>query len=264
MNYIENRIENLYVFSAEEISTLIESAENFPAKELLSNKRQVEEISIDFAWGSSQIEGNTYTRSEAIDLMKSGRTAGGKHINEASMILSLRQAFLLITKNHQDILSRPMEGLREIHELTMKGLLEEHQLGATRRTRNVFIGGSNYRPPSGEKYLEAQVEKVMNYMLKIEDPFSRSQYAASNIAYIQPFEDGNKRTSRLFQNCILINAGIPPLIIGAEDATAYIEAQVNYYETGDFSLQRALFIKSFTEHYPPEENRPSETSTMRH
>ena len=46
---------------------------------------------------------------------------------------------------------------------------------------------------------------------KLTDPFSKAIFTILMISYIQPFEDGNKRTSRLLGNAVLLSGDICPL-----------------------------------------------------
>jgi Fic family protein len=47
----------------------------------------------------------------------------------------------------------------------------------------------------------------------------------------QFFYDGNKRTARLLANGVLLQAGLPPLTIKAQDQLAYNAMMVTFYNT---------------------------------
>jgi Fic family protein len=55
-------------------------------------------------------------------------------------------------------------------------------------------------PPDGEGYIEQQAGILFSQLGHAANAFDASLYAACNLSYLQIFEDGNKRTSRAFQN----------------------------------------------------------------
>jgi Fic family protein len=65
------------------------------------------------------------------------------------------------------------------------------------------------------------------------------------IAYIQPFEDGNKRTSRMVSNAILLAFGICPLSYRSIDEAEYKKAVILFYELNNISYFKQLFIEQF-------------------
>lgn len=245
VHYVSSRLENVEIFTEEDIVKLRLHASKHPFSSLTSIPRWKEESAIDFAYTSAQIEGNTYTRAETITLLKEGITAGGKSFYEATMIVNLRDTYMMVLERAADIVVDPLEGIRTIHKSLMKGLLPEDQLGSTRKTTNARIGGSEYIPPNGVQYIEKQATRVFENLEKTTDTFSASIYAACNLSYIQFFEDGNKRTSRVFQNAVLIAANLPPLQFPVTMNSQYIEAQLTYYEEGDYSFHRCFMMDAF-------------------
>lgn len=250
IHYVPARLDCFHVFNDEEIQELFRRAHENPLSSLLTNPRWREESAIDFAHTSAKIEGNTYTRADTITLLKMGQTAGGKLFQEAQMILNLREAYDMVLHRSQWIFNNPLDAIRVLHRLLMKGLLPEEHLGATRKTRGVLIGGSTYVPPDGVNFLEKQVARIFENIPKIGDPFSASLYAACNLSYLQFFEDGNKRTSRVFQNAVLIAAGLPPVHFPASMSGQYVESQLNYYEHGDYGLHRGFMYQAYASAYP--------------
>ncbi|MBU4057052.1 Fic family protein, partial [Patescibacteria group bacterium] len=65
------------------------------------------------------------------------------------------------------------------------------------------------------------------------------------IAYIQPFEDGNKRTSRLTGNAILMAHDICPLSYRNMDEVEYKKAVILFYEQNNIGYFKKLFIEQF-------------------
>lgn len=243
ISFIPSRLENVEVFRDDELEVLHRCADANPLSALLGNPRWKEESAIDFAYTSAQIEGNTYSRADTITLLKMGRTAGGKSFLEAQMLINLRDAYALVLDQAAEIVGAGLEGLRRMHSVLMRGILAEDQLGATRKTTRVRIAGTEDVPPDGVPYIEKQAAEIFLNMGRTNDPFDTSVYAACNLSYLQIFEDGNKRTSRVFQNAILVAAGLPPIQFPISMIEAYIDAQRVYYETGDMLMHRGFVLE---------------------
>lgn len=65
------------------------------------------------------------------------------------------------------------------------------------------------------------------------------------ISYIQPFEDGNKRTSRLLGNALLLANGYCPLSYRSVDEVEYKKAIILFYERNSVLYFKGMFIDQF-------------------
>ena len=63
------------------------------------------------------------------------------------------------------------------------------------------------------------------------------------LSYIQPFEDGNKRTSRILGNAILIANNSSPLPLRSVDENLYKEATLLFYEQNNLGLFKQIFLE---------------------
>ena len=66
-----------------------------------------------------------------------------------------------------------------------------------------------------------------------------------DLAYLQYFADGNKRTSRLMQTAVLAHNNLTPVFMRAEEISNYLKAVIRYYKTGDRRSYADLFIRSY-------------------
>jgi hypothetical protein len=71
-----------------------------------------------------------------------------------------------------------------------------------------------------------------------------------NLAYLQPFEDGNKRTSRLCANLPLMLANCAPLSFLDVETTDYAMAMLGVYERLDLTLATELFDWTYRRSIP--------------
>jgi Fic family protein len=76
-------------------------------------------------------------------------------------------------------------------------------------------------------------------------PFERAFVAVLMIAYIQPFEDGNKRTSRILANAILMSENYCPLSYRSVDEVEYKKAMFLFYEQNSAEYFKRIFIEQF-------------------
>ncbi|MDO8460757.1 MAG: Fic family protein [Nanoarchaeota archaeon] len=91
------------------------------------------------------------------------------------------------------------------------------------RDSRVSLGFDKYTPPNPVKVPDL-IDKLCND-LKNSD-YSHVEVAAVahlNIAGIQPFVNGNKRTARLIQDRILEDYGLPPAVIPSGERIVYLD-----------------------------------------
>jgi Fic family protein len=85
------------------------------------------------------------------------------------------------------------------------------------------------------------LEQIVGKARQINNPLEAAFFLWVNIAYLQPFEDGNKRTSRLCANLPLMLANCAPLSFLDVDASDYAVAMLGVYERLDVTLAIELF-----------------------
>jgi len=89
------------------------------------------------------------------------------------------------------------------------------------------------------------VKTILSQANNYENPFERAIYLHCNLAYLQYFRDGNKRTARLMQTAALVQAAILPLFFSDTLIDKYRKATVHYYETGDYTPYVAFFKENY-------------------
>ena len=65
------------------------------------------------------------------------------------------------------------------------------------------------------------------------------------ISYLQAFQDGNKRTSRLLSNAILMAYGSLPMSYRAVNEVEYKKAIIVFYEQGIISPMKEIFMAQY-------------------
>jgi len=201
-------------------------------------KRKKERIIIELSWKSSQIEGNTYTLLETESLLKEGVAGKGRTKDETQMILNHKKALEFAEKN-KNVFSGKITKLAilELHKFLAEGLIN---VGI--RERLIGITGSVYRPLDNRHQINEEIERLCEVINKKENVFEKALIAFIYICYLQPFNDGNKRTARILANAILNANDSFPLSLRAVDVNTYKLAILAYYEFGSLGNAKKVFI----------------------
>jgi len=83
MNYNPNNLTYKPIFTQEETKRLDDFNKTLSLEKFLSTQNLIDKFGFDFVYTSAKIEGNTYTKADALTLLDYGRTAGGKRYSEA-------------------------------------------------------------------------------------------------------------------------------------------------------------------------------------
>ena len=199
---------------------------------------------IDLSWASSQLEGNTYSRLDTERLIEFGQAAEGKDALETQMILNHKQAieYLVLDPDHAQLTPTCIVAL---HAFLSDGLMADPAAVGRLRRRAVEIGGSVYLPVALPQRLEELFGIVIEMAGEIADPFEQAFFLMVHLPYLQPFEDVNKRTSRLAANIPLIRHNLCPLSFIDVPQSAYVDAMIGVYELNRIELLRDVFVWAY-------------------
>lgn len=240
---IFNNLKNL--FSADEIKKLESINGIYTNKTIALSKtilkKEYERLLIELSWKSSQIEGNTYSLLDTEVLIKENIEAKGHKKEEAIMILNHKKAleFIFESKDYFKILT--LKKLEELHALLT------NKLGVNKGLRKSPVGiiGTNYRPLSNQLQIKEAIEKLIATINNTDNVIEKSLITVIMISYIQPFEDGNKRTGRILANAILYANGYCPLSYRSISESEYKKAVILFYENNSIDYFKELFVEQF-------------------
>lgn len=220
---------------AEELAALGRLPGQLPAGTYV--RKVLEQLLIDLSWSSSHLEGNRYTLLDTEKLFKSGAAATDL---DAVMLLNHKAAIEFLVD------AAPAQGLstslvRNLHAVLMQDLLAEvGSLGAIRE-KVVNISGTTYVPTQVPALLQEMFEHIISKAQHTKNPVEAAFFLWVNLAYLQPFEDGNKRVSRLAANVPLMLYNQAPLSFLDVDRDDYALAMMGIYESCDVSMAVDLF-----------------------
>ena len=199
---------------------------------------------IDLSWNSSRLEGNTYSLLETERLISAGEAASGKNALEAQMILNHKEAIEFLIDSAGEI-GFNRYTLLNLHALLSDNLLDDPTASGRLRTIAVGIGQTTFLPLEVPQRIEACFEQVLETATAIRDPFEQAFFAMVHLPYLQPFEDVNKRVSRLAANIPLIQRNLCPLSFVDVSQSTYISAMLGIYEINRVELLRDVFVWAY-------------------
>lgn len=206
-------------------------------------RKVLEQLLIDLSWSSSRLEGNSYTLLATEELFKRG-AAGTDTDADAVMLLNHKAAIEFMVD------AAPLQGLttplvRNLHAVLMQDLLVDSDALGAIREKVVNISGTVYVPTQVPMLLEEMLDLILAKARLIKNPVEAAFFLWVNVAYLQPFEDGNKRTSRLAANIPLMLYNCAPLSFLDVDINDYAQAMLGVYEICDVALAVDLFAWAY-------------------
>jgi hypothetical protein len=203
-------------------------------------RKVMDRLLIDLSWNSSRLEGNTYSLLETQRLLEAGEAAEGHAAHETQMILNHKAAIELLAE-HADEIGFNRYTLCNLHALLSENLLPEAAAGGRLRTHAVGIGGSVYHPLGEPTMIEECFDQILATAAAIKDPFEQAFFAMVQLPYLQPFEDVNKRVSRLAANIPLVQRNLGPLSFVDVPQDDYTHAILGVYELNRVDYLRDVF-----------------------
>jgi Fic family protein len=132
-----------------------------------------------------------------------------------------------------------------VHALLSDNLLQDPTASGRLRRIAVGIGRTVFHPLANPQLIEECFQQVLDTADAIHDPFEQAFFAMVHLPYLQPFEDVNKRVSRLAANIPLVQHNLCPLSFVDVPQALYISAMVAVYELNRVELLRDVFVWAY-------------------
>jgi len=207
-------------------------------------KQILNRLLIDLSWNSSRLEGNTYSLLDTRRLIEFGEQALGRNSMETQMILNHKDAIEFLVSAADEIGFNRYTVLNLHGILAQNLLLDEAAAGRLRRIA-VGIGKSAFHPLEVPQLIEECFNEVLATANAIQDPFEQSFFSMVHLPYLQPFDDVNKRVSRLAANIPFIKANLSPLSFTGVPKSSYTDAMLGIYELNKVDLLKDVFIWAY-------------------
>ena len=195
---------------------------------------------VDTIYKQARLEGLAVTFLDTEAIIEGGRI-NNVSANDVQKINNLKHAWQLILD--EGVVASPSDYnlLCLINKLVEVGF---YFSAGSLRTVPVSIGGTNWKP---DLPIESIIKEGLSDVLGISDVYDKAITALLFVTRKQIFIDGNKRTSVIFANHILISQGAGLIVIPDEGIREYKQLLIDYYETEDKgSIESFLYDKCLT------------------
>jgi hypothetical protein len=199
---------------------------------------------VDLSWASSKLEGNTYSRLDTQNLIEFGQVAQGKDAIETQMILNHKAAIEMLIENADEV-GFDAFTFQNLHAVLSQDLMRDPQASGRLRRRPVDISGTVFHPLALPQWVEDCFRLLLAKAGAIPDPFEQAFFLMVQLPYLQPFEDVNKRVSRIGANMPLFKHNLCPLSFIDVPEQAYIEGTLGVYELNQIELLRDVFVWAY-------------------
>ncbi|MDR3481203.1 MAG: Fic family protein [Burkholderiaceae bacterium] len=217
------------------------------------DKKFLSNFLIDFSWGSSVLEGGTYSDLDTQALLLYGERNPDKPMEDALLILNHKSAIEHLWE-HRDLtvanicamqsMLTDQHGIAEV--MDSDHFLPVEQRGIAREYADVNLQRSAYLPPfrPGTGYIEKALNEIVD-IAKTLHPVESAFYLMTRIPYLQPFANGNKRTARLAANLPLLSNGLLPISFVDFNRAKYIQGMAAFYELGSPQIMEGVFVNGY-------------------
>lgn len=218
------------------------SDESLPAGTHL--RKVMDRLLIDLSWNSSRLEGNTYSLLETQRLLELGESAEGRKAEETQMLLNHKAAIELLAQQSEEV-GFNRYTVCSLHALLSDNLLPDPGAGGRLRSHAVAIGRSVFQPLEVPQLIEERFEEILTKATAIGDPFEQAFFVMVHLPYLQPFEDVNKRVSRLAANIPLVKHNLSPLSFVDVPQDDYLHAILGVYELNRVDYLRDVYVWAY-------------------
>ena len=178
---------------------------------------------VDYIWKSARLEGISVTFPDT-DAIYNGITVPNLRVDDIIAINNLKHAWRFVLENIDYPIDYPF--ICKINQYIGGGNLIE-KAGFIRNIP-VSIGGTTWKP---EMPIESKIKEEIEDIQKIESPTERAITLMIHVMRRQMFLDGNKRTSMLAGNQVMIANGVGIISVPIEHHVEFKTLLVDFYES---------------------------------
>lgn len=208
-------------------------------------KQYEEVVYTRYVYGTTNIEGNTYTLRETGLTLNEGLTVEGKKKREFYEVENYAKLkkYLEIKKKTEISL----ELMKDIHRIIMDNI-DINYAGEFRKIQ-AGITGTEFMP-TPPPLVEDALKELVDWYNKNQNSIYPIELIAifhQKFEEIHPFSDGNGRTGREIVRIMLKNFGFPSIFIGPKDREEYLKSldagnEKDYSKITKFLIKNLLAI----------------------
>lgn len=184
---------------------------------------------VDYIWKSAKLEGINVTFPQTYAIIEKAKVTG-VDVEDILKITNLKHAWQRVF----DTINEPLT-LDDICRIHAEVARDEALMWGKLRTGTVYISGTEYVPPVPTK---ESANAILEEAQAIGSPTERAIVIMFKLMKAQLFWDGNKRTSMLAANKLMIQNGCGIISVPNEKLEEFNEILCDYY-TND-TLDKAV------------------------
>lgn len=184
---------------------------------------------VDYIWKSARLEGINVTFPQTYAIVEKAKVTG-VDVGDILKITNLKHAWQTVF----DTINEPLT-LDDICRIHADVARDEALMWGKLRTGTVYISGTEYVPPIPTK---ESANAILEEVQAIQSPTERAIVIMFKLMKAQLFRDGNKRTSMLAANKLMIQNGCGIISVPNEKLEEFNEILCDYY-TND-TLNKAV------------------------
>jgi len=207
-------------------------------------ERVLASLLIDLTHASSNLENVNISWLDTKTLIEFGERPEGLTEQQLRIVLN-HKAAISFMKDHGPNLTFAKRDLLDIHSLLVKGLLGDPSAVGVLRSVVVKFDDSKYLPPENPHQLKEIFDQFCEKANAITNPYEQAFFAMVFISYLQPFQDGNKRTSRIAMNIPLVKHALAPFSFSDIRGRDYTFGLLAFYERGKHSFLAHAFTAAY-------------------
>lgn len=207
-------------------------------------RQLLDRLLIELSWSSSRLEGNTYTLLDTRRLLAFSQEAEGKEAFESQMILNHKDAIEFLVSSAEEV-GFNRYSILNLHAMLANNLLPDPAASGRLRQIPVGIQGSVFHPLEVPSIIGECFDQLLSSAGAISDPYEQALFIMVQLPYLQPFDDVNKRVSRLAANIPLIKENLCPLSYSDVPIGTYSQAMLGVYELRRVDLLKDVFLWAY-------------------
>ena len=185
-------------------------------------------------FSSNAIEGNTLTVRETRQILQAKTFLDVRRKREAQEALNLAEALSKIEQFMEvEDASHDIGLFLRVHEVLMSGVND--RIAGVLRNTDVMIMGARRQPPDSRE-VSSLLDRTFALLRANQGAggLVLSVWVHWAIARVHPFEDGNGRMARLWQDFMLLRARLTIAIVRPQDREAYLDS-LSHADEGNFN-----------------------------
>lgn len=207
-------------------------------------ERVLTSLLIDLTHASSNLENVNISWLDTKTLIEIGERPNGLTEQQMRIVLNHKEAISYLC-SHGPHLSFCKRDLFDIHSLLIGGLLGDPSAVGALRSVVVKFDDSKYMPPDNLHQIRDIFDQFCEKANVIENPYEQAFFAMVFIPYIQPFQDGNKRTSRIAMNIPLVKNALAPFSFSDIRGRDYAFGLLAFYERNRHNFLADAFTSAY-------------------